>query len=131
MMARPRLSDVKIVLIEGHPALREAMTEYLCHHGAEVQSYGDPNDATAAVIDFSPNILLCEIKIPTERAFLLLEQLRHSTSGTDSNIRAIGLSGLTSSVAERRILSAGFDAVLQKPFGPADLLQMLSRLLSR
>jgi len=130
MMARPRLSDVKIVLVEGHLALREAMTEYLCHHGAEVRSYGDPNDATAA-IDFSPNILLCEIKIPTDRAFLLLEQLRRSTSEPDSNIRAVGLSGLTSSVAERRILSAGFDAVLQKPFGPADLLQVLSRLLSR
>jgi|SRR5258708_40344301 DNA-binding response OmpR family regulator len=130
MMARPRLSDVKIVLVEGHLALREAMTEYLCHHGAEVRSYGDPNEATAA-IDFSANILLCEIKIPTERAFLLLEQLRRSTSETDSNIRAVGLSGLTSSVAERRILSAGFDAVLQKPFGPADLLQVLSRLLSR
>jgi DNA-binding response OmpR family regulator len=130
MMARPRLSDVKIVLVEGHLALREAMTEYLCHHGAEVRSYGDPNDATAA-IDFSPNILLCEIKIPTERAFLLLEQLRRSPSETDSNIRAVGLSGLTGSVAERRILSAGFDAVLQKPFGPADLLQVLSRLLSR
>jgi DNA-binding response OmpR family regulator len=130
MMARPRLSDVKIVLVERHLALREAMTEYLCHHGAEVRSYGDPNDATAA-IDFSPNILLCEIKIPTDRAFLLLEQLRRSTSETDSNIRAVGLSGLTSSVAERRILSAGFDAVLQKPFGPADLLQLLSRLLSR
>jgi DNA-binding response OmpR family regulator len=130
MMARPRLSDVKIVLVEGHLALREAMTEYLCHHGAEVRSYGDPNEATAA-IDFAPNILLCEIKIPTERAFLLLEQLRRSTSETDSNIRAVGLSGLTSSVAERRILSAGFDAVLQKPFGPADLLQVLSRLLSR
>ena len=131
MMARPLLLDTKIVLIEGHLALREAMTEYLCHHGAEVRSYGDPNDATAAATDFSPNILLCEIKIPTENAFLLLEQLRGSTSGTDSNIRAIGLSGLTSSVAERRILSAGFDAVLHKPFGPADLLQMLSRLLSR
>ena len=130
MMARPRLSDVKIVLVEGHLALREAMTEYLSHHGAEVRSYGDPNEATAA-IDFSANILLCEIKIPTERAFLLLEQLRRSTSETDSNIRAVGLSGLTSSVAERRILSAGFDAVLQKPFGPADLLQVLSRLLSR
>jgi len=129
MMARPRLSDVKIVLVEGHLALREAMTEYLCHHGAEVRSYSDPNDATAA-INFSPNILLCEIKIPTERAFLLLEQLRRSTSETNSNIRAVGLSGLTSSVAERRILSAGFDAVLQKPFGPADLLQVLSRLLS-
>jgi DNA-binding response OmpR family regulator len=131
MMARPLLLDSKIVLVEGHLALREAMTEYLCHHGAEVRSYGDPNDATAAATDFSPNILLCEIKIPTESAFLLLEQLRGSTSGTDSNIRAIGLSGLTSSVAERRILSAGFDAVLHKPFGPADLLQMLSRLLSR
>ena len=130
MMARPRLSDVKIVLVEGHLALREAMTEYLCHHGAEVRSYGDPNEATAA-IDFSANILLCEIKIPTEMAFLLLEQLRRSTSGTDSSIRAVGLSGLSSSVAERKILSAGFDAVLQKPFGPADLLQVLSRLLSR
>jgi CheY-like chemotaxis protein len=64
-------------------------------------------------------------------AFLLLEQLRRSTSGTDSSIRAVGLSGLSSSVAERKIRSAGFDAVLQKPFGPADLLQVLSRLLSR
>jgi DNA-binding response OmpR family regulator len=131
MMARPRLSNVKIVLVEGHLALREAMTEYLSHHGADVRSYANPNDAAAAATDYSPSILLCEIRIPTEMAFLLLEQLRRSTSGTDSNIRAVGLSGLTSSVAERKILSAGFDVVLRKPFGPADLLQVLSNLLSR
>jgi two-component system, OmpR family, response regulator len=93
MMARPLLSDIKIVLIEGHLALREAITEYLCHHGAEVRSYGDPNDATAAAIDFSPNILLCEIKIPTESAFLLLERLRRSPSGTDSDIRGLDCLG--------------------------------------
>jgi DNA-binding response OmpR family regulator len=131
MMARPQLLDVKILLIEGHLALREAITEYLSHHGAEVRSYGDPNDVAAAAIDFSPNILVCEIKSPSERAFLLLEQLRQSTTGTGSIVRAVGLSGLTGSVAESRILSAGFDAVLQKPFGPVDLLQLLSGLLSR
>src|SRR5258708_15557324 len=116
MMARPRLSDVKIVLVEGHLALREAMTEYLSHHGAEVRSYGNPNDATAVAFDFSPTILLCEIKIPTEAAFLLLEQLRSSTSGTYFNIRAVGFYGLTSSVAERKILSAGISSELHKHF---------------
>jgi CheY-like chemotaxis protein len=131
MMARPRLSDVRILLVEGHPALREAMTEYLSHHGAVVRSYRTPNDAVTAVTDFCPDILLCEVRIPAEGAFLLLEQLRQSIGGTDSKMMAIGLSGLSGSVAERKVISAGFDAVLHKPFGPADLLQLLSRLLSR
>jgi DNA-binding response OmpR family regulator len=130
-MARPRLSDVKILLVEGHPALREAMTEYLSHHGAEIRSYRNSNDAITAVPAFCPDILLCEIRIPTEAAFLLLKQLRQSANATDSKVMAVGLSSLDSSRAERRVLSAGFDAVLQKPFGPADLLQLLSQLLSR
>lgn len=130
-MVRPQLADVKILLVEGHPALRDAMAEYLSNRGAEVRSHSDPDAATAAGTDFCPNLLLCEIKIPAEGAFLLLKHLRRFTSGTDFKMMAVGLSGLSSYVAERRILSAGFDAVLQKPFGPAELLQLLSRLLLR
>jgi DNA-binding response OmpR family regulator len=131
MMVRPRLADVKILLIEGHPALRQAMTEYLSYQGAEVRSYPNPNDAADVGIDFCPHILLCEITIPAEDAYRLLKNLRRSTNGTDFKMFAVGLSGLSSSVAERKVLSAGFDAVLQKPFGPTELRQLLSRLLSR
>jgi DNA-binding response OmpR family regulator len=130
MMARPHLSEVKILLIEGHPALREAITEYLSYHGAEVRSYPNPNDAIAAGTDFCPDILLCELKIPNQEALLLLKQLRRSTSGTDSKVMAVGLSSLHATAAEPKALSAGFDAVLHKPFGPAQLLQLLSRLLA-
>jgi CheY-like chemotaxis protein len=129
MMVRPQLADLKILLVEGHPALREAIAEYLSYLGADVRSYTEPNAATAAGTDFRPNILLCEIRIPVEGAFLLLKHLRRSVSETDFKIVAVGLSGLSNSAAERRALSAGFDAVLQKPFGPAELLQLLSRLL--
>jgi CheY-like chemotaxis protein len=130
MMVRPQLADVKILLIEGHPALREAMAGYLAYQGAEVRSYSDPDAATAAGTDFCPNILLCEIKIPVRGALLLLKHLHQSTRETDSKVMAVGLSGLSAFTAERTILSAGFDAVLQKPFGPAELLQLLFRLLS-
>jgi DNA-binding response OmpR family regulator len=129
MMVRPRLADIKILLIEAHPALREAVTKYLSYQGAEVRSYSNPDDASAG-IDFCPNILLCEITIPAQSAFLLLKNLRRSVNRTDFKILAVGLFGLSSS-AERSALSVGFDAVLQKPFGPAELLQLLSRLLLR
>jgi DNA-binding response OmpR family regulator len=130
MMIRPQLADVRILLIEGHPALREAVTKYLSYQGAEVRSYSNPDDASAG-IDFCPQILLCEITIPAEGAFLLLKNLRHSVNRTDFKISAVGLCGLSSSADQRKILSAGFNAVLQKPFGPPELLQLLSRLLLR
>ena len=69
--------------------------------------------------------------MPAEGAFKLLERVRQSTSGSDSRTLAIGLSTLGGAPAERRALSAGFDAVLQKPFGPADWIQLLDRLLQR
>jgi two-component system, NarL family, sensor histidine kinase EvgS len=127
-MVRPQLAGVKILLVEGHPALREAMTEYLSYQGAEVRSYSDPNDAAATGSDFCPH---SEITIPAQGAFLLLKNLRRSTGETDFKILAVGLSGLSSSAAERIVLSAGFNAILPKPFGPAELLKLLSRLLSR
>jgi len=131
MMVRPQLADVKILLVEGHPALREAITDYLSYQGAEVRCYSSPDDASVG-IDFSPHILLCEIKTPAQGAFLLLKNLRRrSVNQTDLKIQAVGLSGLSSSADERKVLAAGFNAVLQKPFGPAELLHLLSRLLSR
>jgi DNA-binding response OmpR family regulator len=130
MMVRPRLADIKILVIEAHPALREAVTKYLSYQGAEVRSYSNPDDASAG-IDFCPHILLCEITIPAQSAFLLLKNLRRSVNRTEFKILAVGMFGLSSSAAERSALSAGFDAVLQKPFGPAELLQLLSRLLLR
>ena len=131
MMPRPRLSEVKILLVEGHPALREAVREYLCIQGAEVKACRNPHDARAVVATFSPHLLLCEIKIPAEEAFELLEEIHRIANETDPRIVAVGLSLLSGSTIERRALSAGFHAVLQKPFGPADLLQLLCRLLSR
>ena len=131
MMPGPRLSDVKILLVEGHPALREAVREYLSIQGAQVKAFKDPRDALAVVATFSPHLVLCEIKIATEEAFELLEEIHRIANETDPRIIAVGLSLLSGSTIESRALSAGFHAVLQKPFGPADLLQLLCRLLSR
>jgi len=131
MMPGPRLSDVKTLLVEGHPSLREAVREYLSIQGAEVKAFSDTRDARAVVATFSPDLLLCEIKIPAEEAFELLEEIHRIATETEPRIIAVGLSLLSSSTIERRALSAGFHAVLQKPFGPADLLQLLCRLLSR
>ena len=131
MMPGPRLSEIKILLVEGHPALREAVREYLSIQGAQVRAFQDPRDALAVVATFSPHLVLCEIKIATEEAFELLEEIHRIANETDPRIIAVGLSLLSGSTIERRALSAGFHAVLQKPFGPADLLQLLCRLLSR
>jgi DNA-binding response OmpR family regulator len=129
MMVRLQLTDVKILLVEGHPALRDAMSEYLSYHGAEVRSFSNPNDAATIGIEFCPHILLCQI--PAQGALLLLENLRRSANRSDFKILAVGLSGVSASAIERSVFSAGFNAILQKPFGPTELLQILSRLLWR
>jgi CheY-like chemotaxis protein len=55
----------------------------------------------------------------------------YQSNEPDPRMIAVGFSLLSGSTIERRALSAGFHAVLEKPFGPADLLQLLCRLLSR
>jgi CheY-like chemotaxis protein len=55
----------------------------------------------------------------------------YQSNEPDPRMIAVGFSLLSGSTIERRALSAGSHAVLEKPFGPADLLQLLCRLLSR
>src|SRR5260370_16376096 len=131
MTLRPRHSEIKHLLVEGHPALREAVREYLSIQGAQVKAFKDPRDALAVVTTFSPHLVLCEIKIATEEAFELLEEIHRIANETDSRIIAVGLSLLSGSTIERRAPTPAFPALLQKPFVPPVPLQLLCRLLSR
>jgi len=130
-MIRPQLSGIRILLVERHLVLSQAMAEYLSYLGAEVRTYHEPNEAFPVISDFRPHLILCDLTFPEEAAFKALARARQLSSEIDFKISVVGMSTLNAYAIERRAFSAGFDGVLQKPFGPTDLVHLLARLLNR
>jgi CheY-like chemotaxis protein len=78
---------------------------------------------------FQPDLVLSDIAMPDKDGFELLREIRALDSSHRSKVRVIAITGLSRPLDQMRAPSAGFDAILLKPFTPDLLLQVISEVI--
>ena len=87
-------------------------------------------EGLAAVKTHHPDIVLSDITMPGRSGFDLLSDIRALGSNAGRSIPVIAMTALTTRGARARLLGAGFNACLQKPFSPEALVDAILRLLN-
>lgn len=83
----------------------------------------DGFDAGRKVQLFDPDLVLLDLKMPGMDGFAVCQQIKEDE--TTQHIRVIAMTGYFTPENERRILQAGAEACLSKPFDKKALLQTM------
>jgi two-component system CheB/CheR fusion protein len=124
-----KIEEMRVLVVEDDGATRDAMTEMLRLTGADVRA---ADSAAAAMMIFErwrPELLVCDIAMPTEDGCSLLGRIRALGPGRGGDIPAVALTALAGEDDRRRVLEAGFQAHMPKPVDIDQLVATLTGLL--
>jgi CheY-like chemotaxis protein len=104
---------------------------FLSELGAIVHECSNADDAFELVVRLQPALVVSDIAMPGKDGFELLQEIRTLDLSGGGEVPVIAITGLSSPLDQMRAPTAGFDALLLKPFTPVALLRVISEVLER
>jgi PAS domain S-box-containing protein len=130
--ALPSLAEIRVLLIDDQREARESLATLLTQAGAKVNAAASGMEAIAhlenAVVDDSPQVIVCDIAMPDEDGYATLKRIRAWETSRPPGARrpAIALSAFTQREDRIRALTEGFQMHLTKPVAPAELIIVIA-----
>ena len=123
--ARPE--PIRILIVDDDAGLRTALLAIFGGHPRySAQAATDAADGLARLSAFRPHLLLLDLHRPGLDAADLCRAVRASPAGR--SVRILAMSGPSNDDARPRLLAAGADAFLSKPFTLSQLEAEVARL---
>ena len=129
LISRDRLRNFMIVVVEDDDDTRRSLGNFLGRLGANVAVARNAVEGVEAVQTSRPKLVLCDIKMPGRDGFEVLRKIRALGPAAGGSVPVIAMSALGRHAATR-MLVAGFNACLPKPFTPDKLLETVLTMLN-
>ena len=107
----------RVLLVEDDPRLRQPLTLTLQAKGYDVAAVGTGRDALAAVAGERPDLIVLDLGLPDMDGLQVLQHLRPGLT-----VPILVLSARDSETEKVRLLDAGANDYVTKPFGMQELL---------
>ena len=117
---------VRVLIVDDEPQIRRALSLNLGARGYEVDEAATGELALAATADRHPDIVLLDLGLPGMDGVMVLEALRGWTK-----VPVIVLTVRDDERSKVRVLEAGADDYVTKPFGMAELVARIRAVLRR
>lgn len=118
---------LRILAVDDDPDERELLQAVLEGAGFVVELAANGFEAGLLVGAFKPDAVVMDVMMPAMDGFAALAALRKRDETVDTPV--IACTGLSDPASRQRILAAGFDAHVVKPYDPSHLLDQLDELL--
>lgn len=120
---------MRIYLIDDDDRLRAGLRDVLQRAGHEVRVAENGLSAARLLQEWPADLVICDMLMPDAEGFEVLREVR---SSVDPGTKFIMISGASGELSEflARAPMLGADAVLQKPFAPAELLSLIESVFS-
>ena len=129
---RPNLfSGLTIVVVEDHEDARRYVGLFLDRLGANVLLARNASEGLDAIKNNLPQVVLSDINMPGMNGFELLREIRALGSAAGGNVPVIAMTALVTHADRARMLNAGFQACLPKPFSPRKLEETILIVLNK
>ncbi|MGS2741471.1 ATP-binding response regulator [Sinomicrobium sp. M5D2P17] len=125
----PKLqTKVKAILIDDDESVLSLTSEILKQQSCNVKAFSKASKALDYIKKNDFDIILTDIQMPEMNGFLFLEALHNDENFRNTKKPVIAITGRADLNTEEYI-EAGFAAVIQKPFAPGALIELISGLL--
>ncbi|WP_148044200.1 ATP-binding protein [Sinomicrobium pectinilyticum] len=119
---------IKAILVDDDESVLSLTSEVLKQQSCRVKGFSKASEALDYIKENDFDIILTDIQMPEMNGFLFLEALHNDESFRHSGKPVIAITGRADLNTEEYI-EAGFAAVIQKPFAPGALIELISALL--
>jgi PAS domain S-box-containing protein len=117
---RASLEGLRVLVVDDDPESNAVVSTVLASCGADVRTALSTREALELAGRWQPDVLVSDIAMPGEDGLALLETLR-ARGGSFGRLPAVALTACAGPGDRRRLLAAGFQAYVAKPFRPAEL----------
>ena len=116
----------KILIVEDHPTMREAMRLVLEGEGFQIREAPDGDQAIAALRSQRPDLVLLDMSIPGTPGPEVLAAVKGDPATADVRVIVVTATGEEGRSAA---IAGGADHYFTKPFSPIALLQAVEEAL--
>jgi CheY-like chemotaxis protein len=128
-MSPNRFSSLTIVVVEDHDDARRYLGLFLDRLGANVVVARDGFEGLEAVKNSRPNLVVSDISMPGMDGFELLRKIRALGPELGGSVPVIAMTAFLTHADRARLLNAGFQGFLAKPFTPDKLVDVILSVL--
>lgn len=119
--------SARILIIEDNPTNMELMAYLLKTFGYYVFTTNNGTAGLEAVVENSPDLLICDLEMPGLNGFEVLNELRAHPETCQLPVIAVTASAM---VGDRdKVLAAGFDGYISKPIDPESFVKEVEAFL--
>jgi DNA-binding response OmpR family regulator len=119
----------KILIVEDEIDTAKVLEKRLTQQNFEVVVALDAYQGIALIHKERPDLILLDLMLPAGGGKFVLENSRFSSQSR--YIPVIVLSGITEGEYKEKILEAGVDAYLEKPYDPEVLIRTIREILTK
>ena len=124
------LTGVHVLVVDDDPDARDLLGAALGYCGALVTAVASAQGAMDVLTRFTPDVVLCDISMPDQDGYWLLERIR-ALSSTSGRVPTVAMTAHGASHGPDRTLAAGFDAHFSKPLDPWEMCRTIAGLVRR
>jgi len=118
---------MRLLIIDDEPGLRQTVSLLLTEEGYEVHTASDGEEGLARALDLSPDIVLCDVRMPRLGGLEFLQRYRAANGAA----LVIVMTAYGSTELAIGAMKAGAYDYLPKPFSPDQLILVLKKAEER
>ncbi|HYM10092.1 MAG TPA: response regulator [Bryobacterales bacterium] len=120
---------LKVLLADDNPHAQRMGAEILSQEGFEVLGVTGGREALESLERFAPDLVLADVCMPEHSGYEICERIKANPAL--ERVKVVLLVGASEALDRARAASAGADGVLQKPFEPSAVMDLLAPLMGR
>ena len=120
--------DFRVLVTDDDPANREVILGLLSPLGFEIQEAADGQEAIDLFVDWSPHLILMDIRMPVMDGLEAIQTIKSTEKGRSTPI--IGVSASAFEEDRHKVLKSGADEFIAKPIREAELWEKIGQLLN-
>jgi signal transduction histidine kinase/ActR/RegA family two-component response regulator len=124
------LTGVRVLVVDDEQDTRRLISTVIAQSGAEVTACASAGEALEKLKTWRPHILMSDIGMPGEDGYALIKQVRALPPERGGRTPAAALTAYARDEDRGRVLTAGYQLHIAKPFNPKELLAAVSDLQS-
>jgi PAS domain S-box-containing protein len=125
------LDNIIVVAVDDNVDARAFIEQVLRLHGAVVVSVDAGAKAIEAVLQYHPDIVLCDLMMPEMDGYAVLRQIRTLDDEMAKDVPVVALTAFAGAESRLKTQEAGFQVHLDKPIDPPQLIETIRKLIKK